>query len=161
MTYARDFARDGQRLPVQVKHLRQHVYQVQVGDRRYEVEARRLPDGRLRFRLDGRDHEAMGSGNQVRVDGKTWRLERYHAGHGGGETAADGMIQAPMTGTVLKLPVTAGADVEAGDTVAVIAAMKMEHKLHAGISGRVTALHVKEGDTVDQGAVLMLIEART
>ena len=161
MTYAKDFARDGGRLRVQVKHLRDHVYQVQVGDRRCEVEARRLPDGRLRFRLDGQDYEACGMGDQVRVDGKTWKLERYQGDHGGGEAAADGMVQAPMTGTVLKLPVNTGADVEAGDTVAVITAMKMEHKLHAGIAGRVTELHVKEGDTVDQGAVLMLIEAQT
>jgi len=64
-----------------------------------------------------------------------------------------------MTGTVLKLPVTTGSDVKAGETVAILTAMKMEHKLQAGITGQVTEVHVKEGDAVDQGAVLLLIEA--
>lgn len=165
MTYSRDFVRDGARLRVQLKSLEGHRYQVQVGDQRYEVEAWALPDGRVRFRLDGQDHEACGGasstsrGTQVRVDGSTWTLGRYQAGHGGAETAAHGLVEAPMTGTILKLPVGAGTDVRAGETVAVLTAMKMEHKLTAGISGQVAEVYVKEGDTVDQGAVLLRIEA--
>ncbi len=167
MTYSKDFARDGHRLRVQVQPLHGHRYQVQVGDQRYEVEARMLPDGRLRFRLDGRDYEASGArtsmrkGTHVRIDGSTWTLELYQAGHASTETVANGLVEAPMTGTVLKLPVTTGADVKAGETVVILTAMKMEHKLQAGITGQVTEVHVKEGDTVDQGAVLLRIEADT
>ncbi len=165
MTYSRDFVRDGHRLRVQLKPLKGHRYQVQVGDQRYEVEAWALPDGRVRFRLDGRDHEACGArastftGTQVRIDGSTWALERYQAGHGGAGTIANGVVEAPMSGTILKLPVTAGTDVRAGETVVVLTAMKMEHRLAAGITGHVAEVCVKEGDTVDAGTVLLRIEA--
>ena len=165
MTFNKDFGRDGQRLRVQLKPLDAHRYQVQVGDQHYEVEARMLPDGRVRFRLDGRDHEACGASTgtgkctQVRIDGTTWTLVPYEAGHTGGEAVGNGVVEAPMTGTVLKLPVIAGTDVQVGETVAILTAMKMEHKLPAGISGQVTEVNVKEGDTVDQGAVLLRIEA--
>ncbi len=164
MTYSRDFVRDGERVRVQLKSLEGHRYQVQVGDQRYEVEAWALPDGRVRFRLDGHDHEACGGastsgGTQVRIDGSTWTLGSYQAGHASAETTANGLVEAPMTGTILKLPVSAGTDVSAGETVAVLTAMKMEHKLAAGISGQVAEVCVKEGDTVDQGAVLLRIEA--
>jgi acetyl/propionyl-CoA carboxylase alpha subunit len=165
VTYARNFARDGQCLRVQLKSKKGNHYQVQVGDRSYEVEAWALPDGRVRFRLDGRYHEACAArastfrGTQVRVDGGTWALERYEAGHAAADTIANGVVEAPMTGTVLKLPVAAGADVEVGETVAVLTAMKMEHRLAAGITGQVAEVCVSEGDVVDQGTVLLRIEA--
>lgn len=167
MSYSKDFARDGQRLRVQVRPLHGHCYEVQIGDTRYEVEARILPDGRVRFLMNDQDHEVAcaraksGKATQVRVGGKTWTLERYQAGHAATELAQDGLVEAPMTGTVLKLSVAAGTDVNAGDTVVILTAMKMEHKLLAGVTGRVAEVHVTEGDTVDQGAVLLRIEAST
>lgn len=159
MTYSRDFARDGHRLPVRVRPSHGHGYHVQVGELSYEAEAQLLPDGRLRLRVQGQGHEAAAADTQVRVDGTTWTLERYQVRHGGVETAANGLVEAPMTGTVLKLPVTAGTGVEAGDIVVILTAMKMEHKLQAGMTGTVMEVCVKEGDIVDQGAVLLRIEA--
>jgi biotin carboxyl carrier protein len=165
VTYNKDFARDGQRLRVQVKPLGSHRFQVQIGDKTYKVEARLLPDGRVRLHGDGQDHEVAvaqtsgGKATQVRVDGKTWSLESFQADRAVPESAKDGLVEAPMTGTVLRLPVIIGADVKAGDTVLILTAMKMEHRLMAGITGRVMEVHVKEGDTVDQGALLLRIEA--
>ena len=161
MTFRRDFARDGNRLRVELKPLDGHGYQVRVGDNTYEVQAWVLPDGRVRFRMDDRTYEAVatriGKSSQVRIDGRTWMLQPFQEG-GAVDVAASGVVEAPMTGTVLKLPVAQGSEVQVGETVAILTAMKMEHKLAAGIDGCVTEVHVKEGDTVDQGTLLLRIE---
>lgn len=63
-----------------------------------------------------------------------------------------------MTGTVIQVAVEPGQTVELGQTVVVLSAMKIEHKLVAGIAGTVTELNAVVDDTVDQGAVLARIE---
>ena len=78
------------------------------------------------------------------------RLERA------GQAAGDA-IRAPMQGTVIRVEVTDGDEVTAGQLLAVVEAMKMENPLRAPHPGRVTALHVTVGDTVAQGATLCQI----
>ena len=78
------------------------------------------------------------------------RLERA------GQQAGD-VISAPMQGTVMRLAVGEGAEVTAGQLLAVIEAMKMENPLRAPHQGRVTGLRVSVGDTVAQGTVLCRI----
>jgi acetyl-CoA/propionyl-CoA carboxylase, biotin carboxylase, biotin carboxyl carrier protein len=75
------------------------------------------------------------------------RLER--AGQAAGDT-----VRAPMQGTVIRVDVTDGDEVTAGQLLAVIEAMKMENPLRAPHPGRVTGLHVAVGDTVAQGALV-------
>jgi acetyl-CoA/propionyl-CoA carboxylase biotin carboxyl carrier protein len=75
------------------------------------------------------------------------RLERA------GQAASD-TIRAPMQGTVIRVEVTDGDEVTAGQLLAVIEAMKMENPLRAPHPGRVTGLHVAVGDTVAQDALL-------
>jgi 3-methylcrotonyl-CoA carboxylase alpha subunit len=82
-------------------------------------------------------------------------LERS-AGEGGN---ADGAILAPMHGRLAALDVEDGEDVEEGQRLAVVEAMKMEHALKAPSAGRVTGLSARAGDQVEMGAVLMRIEA--
>jgi acetyl-CoA/propionyl-CoA carboxylase, biotin carboxylase, biotin carboxyl carrier protein len=62
-----------------------------------------------------------------------------------------------MQGTVIRVEVTDGDEVTAGQLLAVVEAMKMENPLRAPHPGRVTALHVAPGDTVAQGATLCQI----
>jgi biotin carboxyl carrier protein len=63
-----------------------------------------------------------------------------------------------MTGTVLSVAVEIGQRVAAGDAIAVVTAMKMEHKLTAGIDGEVVEVGVAPGDNVDEGALVARIE---
>ena len=65
---------------------------------------------------------------------------------------------APMPGKVIKLAVAEGAEVEAGDVLVVLEAMKMEHELTAPSAGTVAELRVAEGDQVESGAPLAVVE---
>ena len=72
--------------------------------------------------------------------------------------AGDGNVKAPMHGKVLELFVRAGESVEAGQRVAVLEAMKMEHTLRAPFAGTVAEVAAAVGTQVVEGARIMLIE---
>lgn len=67
-------------------------------------------------------------------------------------------VEAPMPGTILKILVSNGQAVKAGDAVVVLEAMKMENEITAPQDGTVTAVCVNQGDSVDAGKVLVTIK---
>ncbi|MFB6081050.1 MAG: acetyl-CoA carboxylase biotin carboxylase subunit [Haloferacaceae archaeon] len=71
----------------------------------------------------------------------------------GGET-----VDAEMQGTILSVAVAEGDEVEAGDVVCVLEAMKMENDVVAERGGTVAEVRVAEGDSVDMGDVLVVLE---
>lgn len=71
---------------------------------------------------------------------------------------SDGAVRSPLPGNVIKVMVSENDRITAGEPVAVIEAMKMEHTLTAGLSGIVSTLSVKEGDSVAAGHTLAVIE---
>jgi biotin carboxyl carrier protein len=75
-----------------------------------------------------------------------------------GAAAGDGRLIAPMPGVVLEVAVAAGDAVQAGDLVAVLEAMKMEHRLEAPHAGTVREVGAEPGAFVDAGAVLAIVE---
>lgn len=72
--------------------------------------------------------------------------------------AGRAMITSPMPGKIVKLPVEVGQEVEPGHGLIVIEAMKMENELKSTSTGRVKEIFVKEGDVVESGAKLLLVE---
>ncbi|HEC75115.1 MAG TPA: biotin/lipoyl-binding protein, partial [Methylophaga aminisulfidivorans] len=79
-------------------------------------------------------------------------------GSGGRKKATEpGHVTAPLPGNVVEVLVTEGDEVEAGQSLLVMEAMKMETELLANISGTVKALHVKKGDRVTPGETLIEI----
>jgi acetyl-CoA/propionyl-CoA carboxylase biotin carboxyl carrier protein len=78
---------------------------------------------------------------------------------GGKSTAVSGdAVAAPMQGTIVKVAVEDGQQIEAGDLIVVLEAMKMENPVTAHKAGTVTGLSVAAGDTVTQGVVLLEIK---
>lgn len=139
-------------------------FRVRVGDREYEVTAQRLSDGRLVFELEGRVHVAAvgkgpGTSVHVRLDGHTHALKPHEGHRRGGAAGGGGAVEAPMTGTVVQMLVRVGDGVVRGQTVGVLTAMKMEHKLLAGVDGTVAEVNAEAGITVEQGTLLVRIEA--
>ncbi|MEY3615653.1 MAG: acyl-CoA carboxylase alpha chain [Actinomycetota bacterium] len=72
-------------------------------------------------------------------------------------TVSTGDVVAPMQGTIVKVLVTVGQEVTAGEAVIVLEAMKMENQLQADKAGTVKAVNVKPGDKVGSGDVLVVI----
>lgn len=67
-------------------------------------------------------------------------------------------IRAPMPGLVLRMSVSVGDEVHAGQGVVVMEAMKMENELRAVGPGRVRAILVQPGTAVEKGALLVELE---
>jgi len=65
---------------------------------------------------------------------------------------------ASMAGTIFKVLVAAGDDVEAGQDVIVLESMKMEIPLQTEVGGKVTAVHVEAGQFVNEGEILLVTE---
>ncbi|WP_327590803.1 biotin/lipoyl-binding protein [Nonomuraea sp. NBC_00507] len=74
------------------------------------------------------------------------------------ERVAPGSLLAPMPGSVLRVEVAAGDRVTKGQSVLVLEAMKMEHRIAAPADGVVSGVHVEKGQQVEAGAVLAIIQ---
>ena len=86
------------------------------------------------------------------------KAARSSSSSGGGAGGGSGQIAVPMQGTIVKVLVEVGQAVEAGQSVVVLEAMKMENQIEADKTGTVKAVNVKPGDTVGSGDVVVVIE---
>ena len=102
----------------------------------------------------------------VHLDGRTIPVQIRPAGSFGrqkkaatGSTGAGPQrVLAPMPGKVVRVLVKAGDQVKARQGLVVVEAMKMENELKAARDGRVRDVSVAEGQSVDAGAVLVIVE---
>ena len=130
-------------------------YSLLIAGKSYEILARRVskPD------VTGYRYEVLVAGQRFEIaveDERDRALEgSLHSIHKSGEA----MVRAPMPGLVLSLPMDAGADVERGQTVVILEAMKMENDLASPITGKVKEIMVSKGQTVNQGDVLVVVSA--
>ncbi|WP_307781219.1 acetyl-CoA carboxylase biotin carboxylase subunit [Rhabdothermincola sediminis] len=87
------------------------------------------------------------------------RPRRAAGGAAGGASAAgSGAVTVPMQGTIVKVLVEVGDQVEVGQTVCVLEAMKMENNINADKAGTVKDVKVAPGDSVGSGDVVAVID---
>ncbi|AWL88320.1 acetyl/propionyl/methylcrotonyl-CoA carboxylase subunit alpha [Streptomyces globisporus] len=100
------------------------------------------------------------SGDWLGRDGDTWHVQDHDPVEaslsGAGRSGAD-TLAAPMPGTVTVVKVAVGDEVEAGQSLLVVEAMKMEHVISAPHAGTVTELDVSAGATVAMDQVLAVV----
>ncbi len=141
-------------------------YTVRLGDEAIHCRVLAFNDASAKIRLQGRTeqlrfyapdafslHLSVGSGPVFSVT----NLAAGEAGVAG--VAGDGAVLAPMHGVVLSVEVEEGDSVSAGQTVAVMEAMKMQHALEAGTAGVVTRIAAGEGDQLAADQLVLEIEA--
>ena len=107
----------------------------------------------------------------LEVDGKRYEVEalvpeppyaelarrRHERRQGGAHTGAKDAVVTPMQGTVLDVKVAEGDDVDAGQVICIVEAMKMENEITAHRSGRITDLAVEQGQAVSNGETICVI----
>lgn len=92
----------------------------------------------------------------VGIDGEVFAFRVARAGGAG--AADDQALSPPMSATVVRIAVTVGDRVSAGDVLIALEAMKMELPIRAPREGTVQAIHCKEGELVQPGTPLVTIE---
>jgi biotin carboxyl carrier protein len=141
-----------------------------VNDKNYELEAHQTAANTYLFKLDGRVYECYvapetaGGQSQVTVGAGSYeftlvdpkRLRSAGGAHAHGEGVAE--IVANMPGKVVRILVSVGDEVKTKDGVIVVEAMKMQNEMRSPKDGVVKEINFSEGDTVNTGDVLVVIE---
>ncbi|MDQ8036519.1 MAG: acetyl/propionyl/methylcrotonyl-CoA carboxylase subunit alpha [Pedobacter sp.] len=148
----------------------------------YDVNLTPLAAGHYRYQYESQAGECalhiQGNTAELNRDGKRYRytlsrrsdgLDVFNHGEhyelktaqrqGGNATAQDDQhYNAPMNGRIVSVNVENGSTVKAGDTLLVMEAMKMEHRIRAHHDGLVTAIAVAAGELVSEGQTLAEVE---
>jgi biotin carboxyl carrier protein len=152
---------------------RDRGYHVAIDDRRFDVDARAAGRDTVSLLVEeggggARSVEATVASRpgsaalDVTVDGVMLPATLVSSfGRRAGDSAGGAgpqQVTSPMPGKVLRVLVAPGDAVEPRQGLVVIEAMKMENELRAGRAGRVKAVRVVEGQSVEAGAPLVLVE---
>jgi acetyl-CoA/propionyl-CoA carboxylase biotin carboxyl carrier protein len=118
--------------------------------------------GEVLVTVDGRTrrwwHVPDGAARWLGAGGAAWRFaEADPAARAGAATAGVAEVRSPMPGTVIAVHVAAGDEVTAGQALAVVEAMKMEHTVTAPRDGRVKDVPVRTGDRVALDQILAVV----
>ncbi len=138
---------DGQEVAVDAVLTRPDVLSMLIGGKAYEIKRERTPTdihmvvGSTRYSAEVRDPRSL-------------RSRRAHAGFGEGPQK----LVAPMPGKIVRLLVAEKSEVQAGQGVLVIEAMKMQNELKSPKKGTVQQILTKEGAAVSAGEVLAIVE---
>jgi biotin carboxyl carrier protein len=124
------------------------LWSVLYGNGSFEVDVTRLPAEEFEVLIQGDCHKFTLMNEQRRAMIRA----------GGKGSAGKAMLTTPMPGKVVKLLVGEGQEVEAGQGVIVVEAMKMENELKSAVAGKVKEIFVEEGQVVESGAKLLLVE---
>jgi acetyl-CoA/propionyl-CoA carboxylase biotin carboxyl carrier protein len=118
----------------------------------------------LRLEMDGRIRTAAvrvrDRGVEVVYRGNTFRFARPDPFAPGAAALSDGLVAAPMPGTVLSVAVSVGDSVDTGAPLGTLEAMKMELSLEAPFAGIVTEVGAAPGEQVALGARLFVVEPK-
>lgn len=132
---------DGQEYKVQIEDVEGNIASVNVNGEAFKVEM---------------EQEAEPEKKKV-VLGQPTAAEEGEATSAASLNTANA-LKAPLPGVVTEIKVAVGDEVKAGDVVVVLEAMKMANNLEAEKDGKVTAICVKNGESVLEDAPLVVIE---
>src|SRR5262249_106356 len=127
------------------------------------ADIRQVQPGVYAVLLGGSSYQAFVDGTNVSIAGRSFRVEvvdqrRWKRGRNHQESQGRQNIAASMPGKVIRVLVSQGDEVKAGQGLIVVEAMKMQNEMKAARAGRVVALAAVAGATVNAGEILATIE---
>ena len=139
---------DGVRSVVDARRVAHHLWSILQGNKTVEADVFRLPGEEFEVLLNGDRHKFSLMNEQRKMMLRA----------GAKKSSGRAMLTSPMPGKIVKLLVEVGQEVEADHGLIVVEAMKMENELKSAGAGTITEIFVKEGDVVESGANLLLVE---
>ena len=154
---------------IQVSQEAPGIYRVEIAGKVHRVDAFRHDYGTVSLVVDTESYSVQLDHRQaevkVHVRGNTYPLEilderRLRMRRAAGRFTVEGRqtITSSMPGKVVKILARPGDAVKEGQGVVVVEAMKMENEMKSPKDGKVVELHVAEGQAVDGGARLAVVE---
>ena len=139
---------DGRPVAVDAVEIAPDTLSILLEGQSFEISVTPSPDGKLKLQTGSQEFTA-----EV-IDPRAWSGRR----HGHVEAEGRQQIVAPMPGKVVRLLVKAGDQVEAGQGLLVVEAMKMQNEIRSPKSGTVERVLAREGQPVNAGETLAWID---
>lgn len=151
---------------VEIQEIEGNIANVTVNGIPFEVEMKQpVKAGKQKVKLSGSTNEGASSSSSAPQSAKASADLQSAASSGqtenagnAGKAAAGKPVVAPLPGTINEIKVKVGDKVNAGDTVVILEAMKMQNNIEAETSGTITGINVNKGDAVMEGDTLVTIK---
>jgi biotin carboxyl carrier protein len=154
---------NGKSVEVEVRENRDGLLEVNLEGKIYPVSARMLPEGGVNLMICNESLTVYRTGETLYIGGTQYHVKaddplKKELLNSSSFSISKGAVTAAMPGNVKKVLADEGMEIEAGQGVIVLEAMKMENELEAPLSGTVKKIYVSEGQSVEAGALLFEIE---
>ena len=141
-------------------------YKISIAEEEFTVTSKEIKPGFIVLNIDGRQAKLSiateSTQRHIFFDGAVYRFTRSEGRKK--KKAEDGVVSpditSPISGKVVKVDGEQGAKVRGGQTLMTIEAMKMEYQIKAPYDGIVEDIKFKEGDQVDIGVVLIVMDQK-
>ena len=159
---------EGEQVPVSIGRDDTGNTIVIIGDRKHVVDPRWTQSDLLSVIIDGRSYQVDihtdKDTHEVLIEGEHFEFELFDERKAllkkssalGAEGVQD--VKSSMPGKIVKVLVVEGDEVEQGQGLVIVEAMKMENEIKSPKAGSVKKVGVKEGETVEAGALLVVVE---
>jgi biotin carboxyl carrier protein len=141
---------DGEEREVQLETVHGPLRSLVLGDRSVELMAARIDGDGVRLAVDGLEFHA-----EV-IDEVRARLASVAGARAVSHTRRE--LRAPMPGLLVKVLCQVGDEIQAGQPLVVLQAMKMENELALPRGGTIASIGVEPGQSIEQGQVLVVVE---
>lgn len=140
---------NGKEYVLEISQLSEHTFNVKINNAVYHITSSKLSNNIYSFLVDGHYFES-----EVRT-----KLEEEAANLLNGKNLSSGrkQIKSPMPGLILRINKDIGDNVNEGEPLILLEAMKMENEIRSPSSGKITEILVKEGKSVEKNQVLLII----
>jgi biotin carboxyl carrier protein len=138
---------DGNPIDADAVEIAPHTFSVLLHGKSYELRVAPMPDGSLKIQSATTEFIAE------EIDPREWRGR-----HGALQAEGRQQVVAPMPGKVVRVLVSTGDKVEAGQGLVVVEAMKMQNEIRSPKTGTVEKVVASEGQAVNAGDVLIWVD---